>query len=87
MEWQVAAAAIGGLVGQFFKAQPHVPTWIPQVIMLVAGTAVFVIFNPPTVSGWELAQYVVQAILAGSSVNGAASLIGLHPALKTSETP
>lgn len=87
MEWQATAAALGGLIGQFFKAQPNIATWKPQVVMLVVGTFVYVAFNPPLEDGWAFLRYAIQAVLAGASVNGVASLIGLSPALKTQEVP
>lgn len=86
MTWQAAAAVLVGLFGQLFKAQVWVKNWIPQVIMLAIGTFTYVAFNPPTKDGFsELAQYAILAITSGASVNGVASLIGLHPAIKSQE--
>lgn len=84
MDWQMAAAALGGLIGQFLKSFQNIPTWIPQVLMLLAGTIVYVAFNPPKADGWAFVQYVIVALISGASVNGVASLAGTAvPALKT----
>lgn len=84
MDWQMAAAAVGGLIGQFLKSFQNIPNWVPQILMLVVGTVVYVAFNPPKVEGWELVQYVIVALISGASVNGVASLAGTAvPALKT----
>ena len=84
MEWQMAAAAFGGIVGQIFKSFKNVPTIWPQLAMLAAGTFVFVAFNPPKEDGWGLLRYAIVALISGASVNGVASLTGTTiPALKT----
>ena len=84
MEWQMAAAALGGIVGQFFKSFKNIPNVWPQVAMLATGTFVYVAFNPPKEDGWALVRYVIVALISGSSVNGVASLTGSAiPALKT----
>jgi hypothetical protein len=90
MTWQVATAAIGGLIGQFFKAQVNVKNWIPQVLMLVSGLVCYLAFNPPGPKdfGWGLLRYFIVALVAAASVNGTASLIGqFTPALKSQEVP
>ena len=76
MEWQAAAAVIGGIIGQFFKSYQNIPTIWPQLVMLLTGTVVYVAFNPPKADGWALVQYLIVALVSGASVNGFASLTG-----------
>lgn len=84
MEWQAAAATLAAIVGQFLKSLKNLPTWVPQVLMLIVGFTVFVAYNPPhTADGWGLVRYLIGAVISGASVNGVASLLGLAPALKT----
>lgn len=83
MTWQVVAAALGGFVGQVFKAAKNVPTWLPQLGMWLLGFVVYVAFNPPKEDGWALGQYLLLAAVSALSVNGMASVVGTHPALKT----
>jgi hypothetical protein len=84
MEWQAAAVALGALVGQFIKSLSNVPTWVPQVLMLMCGVTVYVAYNPPKVDGWAFVQYLIVALISGASVNGVASIAGSAvPALKT----
>ncbi len=53
--------------------------------MLLVGMICFVAFNAPAGGlawdGWL--RYVLKALLEGASVNGVASIMGQHPALKT----
>lgn len=84
MEWQVVAITLGGLVGQGFKSLKNVPTWLPQCAMLLAGTVAYVAYHPPG-PGDALAflRYLLEAVISGAAVNGVASVVGLHPSLKT----
>jgi hypothetical protein len=87
MEWTAIATAIGAIAGQYFKSLKNVPTWVPQTAMLLIGTVAFVAYHPPALAAgsewWVFARYWLEALVAGASVNGLASILGLHPALAT----
>ena len=87
--------AIVGIIGQYAKSRPSIPNWLPQFSMLALGLvwyagnhglprpeahtfqAVFVVW----------ADWLEVAILSAAAVPGVASLISLHPALKTRAMP
>ena len=83
MDWQVVSVAVAGIVGQYFKTWKNLPTWVPQTALLVIGFCSYVAYNPPKEDGWALVRYLLEALVAGASANGIASIVGLHPALKT----
>lgn len=87
MEWQAVAAVLGGAAGQWLKSLKNFPTPIAQLLMFVGGLVVYCAYNPPPqaagASALGFIQYLLNASVNALSVNGAASVFGMHPGLKT----
>lgn len=80
----VLFTAIFGFIGQYAKAHPLVPNWIPQTLMVACGLVWYwgnhglPAPNFPAVVDW-----LEVALLSAASLPGAASLFSLIPGLQT----
>ena len=87
LQWQMIATALGlaaaSFVGQLAKSYKQIPTAAPQFAMWIVGVVIYLAWNPPKRDGWLLVQDLLVAAFSALSVNGGASMIGLHPSMAT----
>lgn len=79
------AGLLLAILGQKFKSNPKVSSDLVRVGLLVAGLALYLVVDQPTGMGQPFFDWLDKAYLWALALPGAASLIGMHPALKTND--